>query len=64
MFVNKINDILRCYSLHRDGLHPLGKIVCDGQNKLVVFAEWRINFANHVHTPASEWPWFDDRVHY
>jgi hypothetical protein len=30
----------------------------------VAFAGWRINFANHIHAPASEQPWFDDRVHY
>jgi hypothetical protein len=45
-------------------LHPIGKVICDGENKQVAFAGWRINFADHVHAPASERPWVDERVHY
>jgi hypothetical protein len=49
MLLDKINNILGCYRLHGNRLHPLGKVICDGQNKLVAFARWRINFADHVH---------------
>jgi hypothetical protein len=64
MLLDKINNILGCYRIHGNHLHPLGKVICDDQNKLVAFARWRINFADHVHAPASERPRFDDRVHY
>jgi hypothetical protein len=64
MLLDKINNILGCYRLHGNRLHPLGKVICDGQNKLVAFAGWRINFADHVHAPIFESPRFDDRVHY
>jgi hypothetical protein len=64
MLLEKINDVLGCYQLHGTRLHPLGKVMCDGQNILVAFTGWRINFADHVHAPASKRPRFDDRVHY
>jgi hypothetical protein len=44
--------------------HPFGEIVHDGQNVLVTLAERMVDFADHVHAPASEWPWFDDGIHY
>jgi hypothetical protein len=64
MLFDKIDNILRCHSLHRDGLHPFGEIVYDGQNVLVTLARWRVDFVDHVHAPASECLWFDDGIHY
>jgi hypothetical protein len=64
MLFDKVDNILRCHCLHRDDLHPFCEIVCDGQNVLVTLAGWRVDFADHVHAPASEWPWFDDGIHY
>jgi hypothetical protein len=64
MLLDELNNISGCYRLYRDRFYPLGKVVCDGQNELVVFAGWRINFADHVHAPASERPWFNHGVHH
>jgi hypothetical protein len=64
MLFDKVDNILRCQCLHRDGLHPFGEIVRDGQNVLVTLAGWRVDFADRVHALASEWPWFNDVIHY
>jgi hypothetical protein len=64
MFFDKVDNILRCHHLHRDGLHPFGEIVRDGQNVLMTLVGWRVDFADHVHALASGWPWFDDRIRY
>jgi hypothetical protein len=45
-------------------LHPFGEIVHDGQNVLVTLDGWRVDFADHVHALASEWPRFHDGIHY
>jgi hypothetical protein len=40
MLFDKIDNILQCHWLHRDGLHPFGEIVRDGQNVLMTLAGW------------------------
>jgi hypothetical protein len=65
VFFDEIDDVPRRYWLHRNNsLFSLGGIIYDGQNKLMAFTRWRINLTDHVHGPSSEWPRFDDRIHY
>jgi hypothetical protein len=64
VLLDKLNNISRCHQFHRNSFYPFGEVICDSQNELMTFARWRINFANHIHAPASERPWFNNGVHH